>query len=58
MELWLIITLIIPGFKDKCIFPGYERNTDPDCRRPHPGISVAESDVVALNFKAVASVSI
>jgi hypothetical protein len=47
----------IPGFQDKCIFPGYERFGPVRCQKPNPGISVATDDLIAFNFKSIANIA-
>jgi hypothetical protein len=47
----------IPGFEDRCMFPKYERFGPTRDQKPHPTISVADSDVLAFNFKSIANIA-
>jgi hypothetical protein len=47
----------IPGFKDKCLYPGYERFGPVRCQKPNPAIAVSTTDLVALNFKSIANIA-
>jgi hypothetical protein len=47
----------IPGFEDRCMYPKYERFGPTRDQKPHPTISVAESDYVAFNFKSIANIA-
>ena len=46
-----------PGFKDSCIFDGYSRFGKTRSQRPNPTISVSQNDLIAINFKSVASIA-
>ncbi|KAK8870746.1 hypothetical protein M9Y10_008633 [Tritrichomonas musculus] len=47
----------IPGFQDKCMYPGYERFGKTRCQKQNPAISVGEDDAIAYNFKSIATVA-
>jgi hypothetical protein len=47
----------LPGFEDKCTFPGYERYSNLEGKRPNPEIAVAEHDFVGLSFRSIAIVA-
>lgn len=47
----------IPGFQDKCIYPGYERFGKTRCQKQNPSLSVGEDDAIAYNFKSIATVA-
>jgi hypothetical protein len=47
----------IPGFEDRCMYPKYERFGPTRDQKPHPTISVADSDVIAFNFKSIAQIA-
>lgn len=44
-----------PGFSDECMYSGYKRFGPTRNQRPNYALSLAENDIVAQNFKAVAA---
>ena len=47
----------IPGFQDKCIYPNFSNFHKIRCQKPNPAISFGENDIIAYNFKSVASIA-
>ena len=47
----------IPGFQDKCMYPGFERFGKTRCQKPNPSLSVGENDLIAFNFKSIATIA-
>ncbi|OHS97522.1 hypothetical protein TRFO_36282 [Tritrichomonas foetus] len=50
-------SLYIPGFKDKCIYPNFERFGKTRCQKPNPALAFGENDIIAYNFKSIATVA-